>query len=452
MRPGRSAGDVDGRVGGLAEVSHHARSRTELFGTFVAEVAGRLLADLVQILEYVPREAAFVLRAGHGFSENLYGRARVPAGLLSQAGRALLDPAARPVSLCDFSAPHDWADDELVAGHGARSGLTVKVGNTAADFGVLGVFYRSPRGFTEEDLHFLAYAATMLGAGLERLGQEQDAIAWRSRAELLRTGTGLLRVPAERDELLSAAVLAVVTGGAGGSRPIADWCVADVLEANGAMPKLRCVAVDHAEGAAELLKEAFSVPLAPTAAHGAPRAYATRQAELVERIGPSFISGVARDPEHRRAVEEARPYSYVCAPVMGRDRFHGALGFLRVEAGTAVPYDDGDLAACAEFAALVGTAIDAGLPRPDIEEARNAVRTHATPLEHVPTDPTHREREVLELIAAGSRLTDIEASLHIDYQTVRTHKRHLCQKLGISTKSPNVRLIDEARRRGWLAA
>jgi DNA-binding NarL/FixJ family response regulator len=137
---------------------------------------------------------------------------------------------------------------------------------------------------------------------------------------------------------------------------------------------------------------------------------------------------------------------------MGRDRFHGALGFLRVEAGTAVPYDDGDLAACAEFAALVGTAIDAGVPRPDIEEARNAVRAHATQLGHVLTDPTHREREVLELIAAGSRLTEVEASLHIDYQTVRTHKRHLCQKLGISTSSPNVRLIDEARRRGWLAA
>jgi len=161
---------------------------------------------------------------------------------------------------------------------------------------------------------------------------------------------------------------------------------------------------------------------------------------------------MARDPEHRRALEVLGPYSYICVPVVGRERFHGALGFLRVEAGTPVPYNGADLAACAEFATLVGAAIDVGMPRPDIEEARNAVRERAHPFDDVPTAPTEREREVLELIADGSRLTDIQSRLHIDYQTVRTHKRHLCQKLGISTRSPTVKLVAEARRRGWFAA
>ncbi len=441
----------DHHLDDLVEASHHGVSPGELFGTFSTVIGAAFSADLLQLLEYMQHEAAFVLRAGQGFPENLYdGQARVPAGLLSQAGRALLDPTGRPVALEDFSRPHDWVDDDLATGYGAKSGLAIKIRNEVEDFGALAIFYRSPRRFTDMDRRFLSCAATLLGAGLERLAREASAVAWRSRAKLLSAGTALLKVPAQRDAVLSAAALSAVSSGVRGSRPIADWCFADALEADGFLPKLRRVAVDHADGTPERLEEAFSAPLAPGASYGAPRVYVTRQPELVERTGAAFISGVASDPEHRRAVEEVRPYSYVCVPVLGRERFHGALGFLRVETGTPVPYDHGDLAACAEFAALVGAAIDAGLPRSDTEEARDAIREYTHRVDYVSTAPTVREREVLELIAAGNRLTDIGSHLHIDYQTVRTHKRHLCQRLGISTKSPTVALVAEARGRGWL--
>ncbi|MDP9474274.1 MAG: GAF domain-containing protein [Actinomycetota bacterium] len=446
----RSVPCFDQQVRALAQASHHAPDRSELFDVCAATLAAALGADLVLILEYEAPEGRLALRNGRGLPEELYGRTYIPAGLLSQAGRALLDPSGRPVALEDFSRPHDWTDDPFVTGHGARSGGAVRVGAAGRTFGVLEAFYRKPRPLPREEVEFLAQAAGLLAAGLLRLECGEAAIAWRSRAELLRSGAALLRVPAGIDELLTAAVLAAVSGGAGGSRPLADWCLADALEPNGTAPKLRRVAVDHASGAPEHLQEAFSAPLAPTAPHGAPRAYATRQPELVRRTDEAFVSGVTNDPKRRRAVEEAGPFSYVCAPVQGRERFYGALGFLRVEDGTPVPYDDADLAACAEFAALVGAAIDAGLPNPDIEEARNAVNSFADPIEHVPTHPTDREREVLELIAEGKRLIDIQAILHIHYQTVRTHKRHLCQKLGISTRSPTVKLIAEARRRGWL--
>jgi GAF domain-containing protein len=461
LAPSRSdscAGAAGGRhsfneqVGVLAQASHYAPNHPELFDAFADGVASALHADLLLILEHERLEGRFLLCSGRGFPEELYGKTHVPDGLLSQAGRALLDPAGQPVELDDFSIPHDWADDWLVTEHGGRGGVAVKVAAAGRAFGVLEVFYRAPRQLLREQIAFLDQAAGLLAAGLLRLEREEAAIAWRSRSELLRAGAALMRVPADLNDLLHAAVLSAVSGGAGGSRPIADWCLADVLESNGSVPKLRRAAVDRAGGAAPGLEEIFSTPLVPTACHGASRAYATRQPELVHRTDGAFVTVVARDPEHRSAVEELGPYSYVCAPIVGRERFYGALGFLRVETGTPVAYDEDDMAACAEFAALVGTAIDAGMPRPDIMEARDAMRAHATPMEHLPTDPTDREREVLELIAGGSRLTDIQSRLHIDYQTVRTHKRHLCQKLGISTKSPNVRLIAEARRHGWLAA
>ena len=440
------------QLGVLAEASHNSPGLKELFSAFAGAVAETLRADLAQILEYDEAGGSFVLRAGWGIPEELYGGARIPAGLLSQAGRALLDPRGRPVVLENFTLDHDYADDPLAVERGARSGVAVKVGSCGRDLGALAVYYRTPRAFSDHDVRFLSWAAGLLAAGIVRLAREEEATSWRSRAELLRAGAALLRVPAAGEALLAASVLAAVAGGAEGSRPIADWCLADALDSSGSMPTLKRVAVNHAGGVAEHLREAFSAALVPTAAHGTPRAVLTRQPELVARTDAAFVAAMARDPDHRRAMEEAKPHSYVCAPVMGRERLHGSLAFLRVESGTPVPYDDGDLAACAEFAALVGAAIDAGLPRPDIQEARDAVRAHASPIEHVPTVPTEREREVLELIAAGHRLTDIERRLHIDYQTVRTHKRHLCQKLGVSTGSPTVSLIAEAQRRGWLAA
>jgi GAF domain-containing protein len=369
----------------------------------------------------------------------------VPAGLLSQAGRAMLDPTGRVVELEDVSNPHDWTDDELVIGHGARSGIAVKVEVAGREFGVLGAFYRDTRVFSPDEGRFLSYAAALLGAGVERLERIAAAIAWRSRAELMLAGTALLKIPAERDAILSAAALAAVSGGAGGSRPIADWCFTDALESNASLPRLKRVAVDHAEGVAERLEEAFSAPLSPSAPHGAPRAYATRRTELVQFIDAEFVAAVAKSPEHRRAVEEARPYSYVCAPVIGAERFWGAISFLRTETGNPTPYEEEDRDACTEFAALVGDAIERGIPRPDFEEAQDAARPHLSRLD---LDLTDREHDVLAGIAAGGRLTHIGHELSISTNTVRTHKRHLCQKLGLSPKSADTEIVAEAKRRG----
>ncbi|MGF1473896.1 MAG: GAF domain-containing protein [Rubrobacteraceae bacterium] len=400
-----------------------------------------------------------MLRAGRGFPQEIYGQARVPGGLLSQAGRAVLDPYGRPVVIDDFSKPHDWADEDLSVAHGARSGIAVKIQTDALDYGALCVFSAHPREYLPEEVDFMHQAATLLGGGLDRLQKHEAAVAWRSRAELLRSGTALLKVPATRDELLSAAVLAAVGGGAGGARPIADWCFADVLVSNGARPKFGRVAVDHAEGAEPHVQASFSAPLSPTASHGTPRAYATRQPELVGHTEDRFIRAIARDPDHRQAIEDAKPVSYVCAPVVGKETFYGALGFLRVADGTGEPYNKEDLDACTEFAALIGSAIDSGLPWPDIEEARQAVRAHTngqavltSPVEAALDNPTASEREVLELLADGMGPRAICQDLSIAESTYKTHRRHIREKLGLESYCQTIKIVTEARRRGWLPA
>lgn len=440
----RPAECFDGQVGVLAEASHYASRESELLGVFASGVAAPLRADLVQILEYVAGEACFVLRAGHGFPEELYDRERVPAGLLSQAGRALLDPRGRAVTLADFSVSHDWADDDLMREHGARSGVVHKVATDAKAFGALGVFWRVPHELSEEESRFLERAAGLLSAGIARLDRRAAAAAWRSRSGLLSAGTALLKVPAERDAVLFAATVAGVNGASDRARPMADWCMADALETGGRRPKIVRAGIAHAGGNGNHLKDSFSEPLLPTAPHGTARIYATRKPELIRRCGEAFVSAVSRDDEHRRAVEEARPFSYMCVPVAGIDRFYGALTFLRTEEDSPAPYDEEDLAVCAEFGDLVAAAIERGLPAPDLIEAQEAMRDGAA----AELDLTEREQQVLAGIASGQQLRRIGAEHNISPSTVRGHKRQLCLKLGLTPSVPDVQIIAEARRHG----
>lgn len=431
-------------IGELAVASSEARSWDELFGSFADGVAEAASADFVQLLEYVAEEELFILRAGPGLHGDFHegsGWVRVPSGLLSQAGRAMLDPEGLPVALEDFSSPHDWADDDLLRGHGARSGISVKVEGGVGDFGAIGAFYAVPRCFTSEERGFLALAAALLGSGVKRLGQREQAAAWRSRAELLRSGSELLKFPAEKDDLLTAAVSAVIN--CGGAYPIADWCFADALTGDGRFSRLERVAVGCVEGAAEHLEEAFSAPLSPSAPHGAPRAYATRQTELVRRVGSDLISDIAKDATHLQAIEEARPCSYICAPVIGAGRFHGAITLLRTETGIPTPFDDEDRDAVSEFAALVGYAIEMELP--EAGKANGAPEPDPSTLDaHL----TPREYEVLSRIALGKRLKQIGREFSISEHTVRSHKLHICQKLGLTPSDADTKIIAEAERRG----
>ena len=440
-----AAAGLKTQLGRLAIVSHEAPTHSQLFEDFVDRIAHVLGADFVEILEHLGEEGAFLLRCARGLPDELIHCARVPGGLLSQAGRAYLDPLGRTVELVDVSRPHDWVDSQLFLSHGARSGITVRVEEGGRSFGVIGAFYAAPRDFSSDEREFLRQASALLGAGLQRLRRECEASSWRSRSELLRAGAALLKVPAERDAVLFAAAAAGVGVGSGGAPPMADWCAADALEAGGRRPRLSRAGIAHAGGNAERLKESLSVPLAPSAAHGASRVYATRQPELVRKCDEAFLRAVSRDSEHRRAHEEVKPLSYICVPVVGTYRFLGALGFIRTEEGNAVPFDEDDLAVCSEFAGLVGVAIEHGEVGPDLVEAREAVRAHVGTQAPALTE---REHEVLAGIAGGARLTQIARSLTIAPTTVRTHKRHLCDKLGLKPGSADALIVAEARRRG----
>jgi two-component system response regulator NreC len=56
-----------------------------------------------------------------------------------------------------------------------------------------------------------------------------------------------------------------------------------------------------------------------------------------------------------------------------------------------------------------------------------------------PGDLTEREVEVLRLIALGHTNNEIAQQLHLSVRTVETHRAHIQQKLGLSTRAELVR-------------
>jgi two-component system response regulator NreC len=72
-------------------------------------------------------------------------------------------------------------------------------------------------------------------------------------------------------------------------------------------------------------------------------------------------------------------------------------------------------------------------------------RLVATPADARPGDLTERELEVLRLIALGYTNPEIAGQLYLSVRTIETHRSHIHQKLGLTTRSDLVRFAIEQR-------
>jgi two-component system, NarL family, nitrate/nitrite response regulator NarL len=109
----------------------------------------------------------------------------------------------------------------------------------------------------------------------------------------------------------------------------------------------------------------------------------------------------------------------------------GAAGYLPKEARRNQIADA--VLACARGDNVIPPEVAAGLA--------SEIRSRATDSAPVLTD---RERQVLKSIAEGKSVPDIASELHLGVTTVKTHVRHLYEKLGVSDRAA---AVAEAMRR-----
>ena len=129
------------------------------------KLADTLNIDLVELLELEADGRSLLLRAGVGWNERLVGSAKVSADPDSPAGLALL--ANELVVTIDLMAERRFSVPAILREHGVVSGITVVIAGSPRPFGVLGVFSKQRRDFTDDEINLLRAVANVLATAIK---------------------------------------------------------------------------------------------------------------------------------------------------------------------------------------------------------------------------------------------------------------------------------------------
>jgi len=155
----------------------------DLLNHTVRLTAEGMEAEFCKILEYIPAEHRFLVRAGIGWHENIIGIASVGADLESPSGFALR--TGRPVISNHLENEQRFRTPELLVEHGIRRAMNVILQGDGSPYGVLEVDSRSEGEFSENDIAFLQGAANILGMAIERHRYERHLKAALDRHQVL---------------------------------------------------------------------------------------------------------------------------------------------------------------------------------------------------------------------------------------------------------------------------
>ncbi|WOJ88605.1 histidine kinase dimerization/phosphoacceptor domain -containing protein [Methylocapsa polymorpha] len=155
----------------------------ELLTATVRLTAQGLRAEFCKVLEHIPSENRFLVRAGVGWNPGIIGVASVGADLASPAGFALR--TGKPVISNHLENEDRFRTPEILQQHGVRRAMNVILQGDGKPFGVLEVDSRSKNEFVEHDLAFLQGAANILGMAIERERYERRLKAALERDEVL---------------------------------------------------------------------------------------------------------------------------------------------------------------------------------------------------------------------------------------------------------------------------
>lgn len=132
-------------------------------------VATTLEADRVRVMELIPGQRQFLLRAGVGWRDGLVGSAVVPfAG--SQAGYLL--ETNEHLIIEDFRNERRFS--WLLREHPVVSGVRAVIRGREHPFGEIGAYTVNARVFTDDDIYFLRGIANTLAEALIRLAASLD--------------------------------------------------------------------------------------------------------------------------------------------------------------------------------------------------------------------------------------------------------------------------------------
>src|SRR5580700_9900968 len=170
----------------LAELGVTALQGTpfpELLDLTARLTAEGLQAEFTKVLEYMPPEGRFLVRAGVGWGPEVVGSATVGADVASPAGYALR--TGKAVISNHLENEERFRTPELLLEYGIRRAMNVILQGDGEPFGVLEVDSRSEGEFSEQDVTFLQGAANILGMAIEQQQYQRKLKAALDRHQVL---------------------------------------------------------------------------------------------------------------------------------------------------------------------------------------------------------------------------------------------------------------------------
>jgi signal transduction histidine kinase len=220
--------------------------------------------------------------------------------------------------------------------------------------GAMGLGFAAPHAFDADECDFMLALARQCAQALDRARlydaerhARAEAEAAQSRLAFLAEASTVLASSLDYATTL-ANLLRLVTP------VLADWCVLDVAEPDGA---LRRVAAAHADPAKRALVEQL-IPYSPGRNEHNPvvRALRSRTPVLVLEVTDAVLESVAPDDLSRGIVRALAPTVFLILPLLARDHVLGALSLVVSESGWR--YGPADLALAEELARRAAVAID----------------------------------------------------------------------------------------------
>jgi two-component sensor histidine kinase len=156
----------------LGVVALQGASFDQLLEDTVHRTAEGMEAEFCKILEHIPAEKCFLVRAGVGWEPGIVNVATIGDDLASPAGFAVR--TGLPVISNHLENEERFQTPELLVKHGIRRAMNVILQGEGRPFGVLEVDSRSENEFSRQDITFLQGAANLVGMAIERERDERN--------------------------------------------------------------------------------------------------------------------------------------------------------------------------------------------------------------------------------------------------------------------------------------
>lgn len=139
-----------------------------------------LKVDYCQVLELLPDQDLFRLRAGSGWSNGAVGRVTFNADPKSHLGFTLF--SSTPVIIDDIRTDPRFRESTQLYNHQVTSAISVIIDGEQWPFGVLSVYTTRRRLFTQDDIHFLQAVANILASTADH--RQTQLALWEANDKL----------------------------------------------------------------------------------------------------------------------------------------------------------------------------------------------------------------------------------------------------------------------------